>query len=130
MRRQEAISTKSFELDALTKEKVIRTALKTAFRLGLPIAIWRKPNQSEVNLVISFESALKLNKLDLDQLPKGFFLALLISQIRQPVSLNLTLTFPLILKKRSPIYFRNQITLKRNYLSMSSLNSQISKIHN
>ena len=72
MRRQEAISTKSFELDALTKEKVIRTALKTAFRLGLPIAIWRKPNQSEVNLVISFESALKLNKLDLDQLPKGF----------------------------------------------------------
>ncbi len=72
MRGIEGISTKTFQLDNFTKEEVIETSLQTAFEAGLPLAMWRMPNQNEINLVISLEDAVSLDTLDLEDLPKGF----------------------------------------------------------
>jgi len=72
MRGTESISTTTFSLDAFTKEEIIQAAINTAFESGLPLAMWRMPNQNEVNLIISLDDAKTINRVDLDQLPKGF----------------------------------------------------------
>lgn len=60
------------DLSAFTKESLIAAALNTAFDLNLPIAIWRMPDQKEVNLVASTEGSKRLDKIDLEELPNGF----------------------------------------------------------
>ena len=72
MRGTERISTKAFKLDSFTKEEIINAALNTAYKAGLPVAMWRMPNQNEVNLIISLDKAQVIDRIDIDQLSNGF----------------------------------------------------------
>ena len=58
-----------------TKEQIIAATLQLAHEEGLPIALWRMPFQSEINLLVSFNQALELDQFDLQELKNGFALA-------------------------------------------------------
>lgn len=68
---QETI-VKDFSLNDFSQKEVITNAVAVAFELGMPMAMWRLPNQSEINLLISAEQAQKLKTVDLKELPSGF----------------------------------------------------------
>lgn len=58
-----------------TKEQIIAATLQLAHEEGLPIALWRMPFQSEINLLVSFNQALELDQFELQELRNGFALA-------------------------------------------------------
>lgn len=66
------LKTLELDLSTFTKESLIAAAFNTAYDLNVPIAMWRMPNQTEVNLVASAEGTKLLSKIDLEELPNGF----------------------------------------------------------
>lgn len=63
------------DLSLFSKEETIVAALQWAKEENLPIALWKMPHQSEVNLLISFKSALKVDRYELQELKNGFSFA-------------------------------------------------------
>lgn len=66
------LKTIALDLSSYTKESLISAAFNTAFDLKVPIAMWRMPNETEVNLVASADDAKLLANVDLEELPNGF----------------------------------------------------------
>lgn len=58
-----------------SKEQILAATLQLAHEEGLPVAVWRMPFQSEINLLISFNQALELDQFELQELSNGFALA-------------------------------------------------------
>lgn len=75
MSSTERDKTLLLDISSFTKEEVISAALNTAVDLDLPIAFWRMPHQSEIHLVMSIDSAKKIDSIDLDELKTGFLIA-------------------------------------------------------
>ncbi|OEK05066.1 chorismate-binding protein [Roseivirga misakiensis] len=67
--------TLTHSLSSFTKERILGAALQTAFELKLPVAIWRLPNHTEINLIVGFSKAQSTAKIDLEELPEGFAFA-------------------------------------------------------
>jgi isochorismate synthase len=75
MNNQEKAITLEPDLGSFTKEELIRAALQWAGKQGLPVALWRRPFQSEVNLLLSFEAAKEVTQYDIQELSNGFAFA-------------------------------------------------------
>jgi len=75
MRPSSNAKTAIQELSAYSRDRLIAATLYTAHELNLPIAIWRLPNRSEINLIVSLEGSRSLTKVDLEELPSGFVFA-------------------------------------------------------
>ena len=67
--------TASIDLSSYCKEDLMATAFHTAFDLEMPIAIWRMPQQSEINLIISTRQVKKVSRVDFEELSTGFLFA-------------------------------------------------------
>ncbi len=67
--------TITMSLSSFKKEQIIAAALNTAVDLDIPIAIWRMPDQHEIQLVMSADAAMSLDTIDLDELGTGFITA-------------------------------------------------------
>lgn len=63
------------ELGLYTKEEVLAAAIRWAKDEGFPLALWKMPNQSEICLLLSFNSALELDRFELQELKNGFAFA-------------------------------------------------------
>ncbi len=72
VQRDKTITT---SLSSFSKEQIIAAALKTAVDLDIPIAVWRMPDQNEIQLVMSADAAISLDAIDLDELGSGFVTA-------------------------------------------------------
>ncbi len=55
-----------------SKEKILKSALTAAYEAELPIALWRLPQSQEIHLVVAFDQARKIEKLDLEEAGSGF----------------------------------------------------------
>ena len=66
------LKTIELDLSTFTKERLITAAFNTAYDLNMPVALWRMPEQTEVNLVVSTEGSKLLAKIDLEELSNGF----------------------------------------------------------
>lgn len=75
MRKQDVINTTTRSLQDFSKEEIARASLSSAFENDYPIAFWRLPNTGEIHVLISFREALKLDKVDFEELAKGFVIA-------------------------------------------------------
>lgn len=64
--------TEVVDLSAFTKVEVFKACIASAYDLGLPMAMWRSPNQHEINFICSFNKAELLERIDLKELPSGF----------------------------------------------------------
>lgn len=58
-----------------SKEQIIGATLQLTQEEGLPVAVWRMPHQSEINLLISFNQAQELDRYELQDLRNGFAFA-------------------------------------------------------
>ena len=63
------------DLKLLSKEQILGSALALAQEEQLPVAVWRKPNKTEINLLISFSEALQVDRYELQELKNGFAFA-------------------------------------------------------
>ena len=60
------------ELQGIELSLALKSILNAAVKMALPVAVWRRPHQSEINVMVSFEKALEVSRLDLEQTEKGF----------------------------------------------------------
>ncbi|PIQ47452.1 MAG: isochorismate synthase [Cytophagales bacterium CG12_big_fil_rev_8_21_14_0_65_40_12] len=65
-------STLELELQGIELSLALKSILNAAVKMALPVAVWRRPHQSEINVMVSFEKALEVSRLDLEQTEKGF----------------------------------------------------------
>ncbi|NVJ47089.1 MAG: isochorismate synthase [Cytophagia bacterium] len=63
------------DLKLFSKEQLLAAALGLAHDEQLPVAVWRMPHQSEINLLISFSEATQLDRYELQELKNGFAFA-------------------------------------------------------
>ncbi|WP_420387356.1 isochorismate synthase [Roseivirga sp.] len=63
------------DLKSYSKEQIMSAAIRLAREEGYPMAVWRMPHQSEVNVLISFNKALELERYEMEELKNGFALA-------------------------------------------------------
>ena len=63
------------DLKLFSKEQLLEAALGLAYEENLPVAVWRMPNQSESNILISFSEALQIEHYELQELKNGFAFA-------------------------------------------------------
>ncbi|WP_422005505.1 chorismate-binding protein [Roseivirga pacifica] len=75
MKEREEVELLNFDVKHFTKEALISAAIQSAFDLGLPVAVWRLPNQNEINLIVSFTALQQLQRVEFPTLPKGFLIA-------------------------------------------------------
>lgn len=75
MKEKSEVELLNFDIKHFTKEELINAAIQSAFDLGLPVAVWRLPNQQEVNLIVSFNEVEKLDRVEFASLPKGFLIS-------------------------------------------------------
>lgn len=75
MKTNQETITKDFSLDDFSQKEIISSAIHSAFDLGMPLAMWRLPNQNEISLLCSIEEARKLAHVDLKELSSGFVFA-------------------------------------------------------
>jgi isochorismate synthase len=59
-------------LENYPKDEILKAALNAAVESKLPIAFWQLPQSRELNFLIAFTDAIKLNKLDLEETGSGF----------------------------------------------------------
>ncbi|MFY0592456.1 chorismate-binding protein [Roseivirga sp.] len=62
-------------LSAYPKDSILTAALQASFDLNLPIAFWRIPNTTELNLTVSFKPTTSIKKVDIEDLSEGFVFA-------------------------------------------------------
>ena len=63
------------DLGIYPKAHIMRAGLSAATALGLPVALWRLPKTTETHLLLSFEPVRPIEKVDLEELNKGFVVA-------------------------------------------------------
>jgi len=63
---------KEFDLKQFQKVELLKAGAQSAYDLGLPMAIWRLPNTSEIHFIAANQDAARLEKVDLAELPEGF----------------------------------------------------------
>lgn len=63
------------DLKLFSKEQLLAAALGLAYDEQLPVAVWRMPHQTEVNLLISFSEATQVDNYELQELKNGFAFA-------------------------------------------------------
>lgn len=59
-------------LENYPKDKVLKSALNAAVEVRLPIALWQLPQSGELHLLIAFDDAKKVPKIDLEEIGSGF----------------------------------------------------------
>ena len=64
--------TLELELQGIELSLAFKSILNASVKKYLPIAIWKQPHQNEINVMISFEKAIEVSRLDLEQTEKGF----------------------------------------------------------
>lgn len=75
MRKPEAIKTATRSLYNFSKEEITRASLSAAYENDYPVAFWRLPNTGEIHILISFDKVERLDKVDFEELEKGFVMA-------------------------------------------------------
>uniref|UniRef100_UPI0040485EBD hypothetical protein n=1 Tax=Roseivirga sp. TaxID=1964215 RepID=UPI0040485EBD len=65
-------STLELELQGIELSLALKSILNAAVKEALPVAVWRQPHQSEINLMVSFDKAKEVSRLDLEQTERGF----------------------------------------------------------
>jgi isochorismate synthase len=63
---------KEFDIKEFQKVEILKAGVQSAYDLGLPMAIWRLPNTSEIHFIAANQEATKLDNVDLAELPEGF----------------------------------------------------------
>lgn len=75
MSKPNPVKTLTRDLQAFPKEKILRSCLAAAVENGCPVAFWRLPKTSELHVIIGFDKARKLDKVDLEELSAGFVIS-------------------------------------------------------
>lgn len=75
MSKSEVIRTTTRSLQDFSKAEIAGASLSSAYENDYPIAFWRLPNTGEIHILISFDKAQKLDKVDFEELAKGFVIA-------------------------------------------------------
>lgn len=75
MAKSNQIKTQALDLSSFKKEDLMTTAFNAAFELEMPVAIWRMPQQSEINLIIGTKGVKQIERIDFEELPSGFLFA-------------------------------------------------------
>ena len=61
-----------YSLEDLDLAEAIKRIYQTAIHLNFPVAIWRKPLESEITLIVDLSGKSKKHKADLEELGQGF----------------------------------------------------------
>jgi isochorismate synthase len=67
--------TLELELQGIEQSLALKSILNASVKKSLPIAIWKQPHQNEINFMVSFEKAIEVSRLDLEQTEKGFVIS-------------------------------------------------------
>jgi isochorismate synthase len=68
-------STLELELQGIELSLALKSILNASVKSSLPVAIWKRPHQTEINIMVSFEKAIEVSRLDLEQAEKGFVIS-------------------------------------------------------
>jgi isochorismate synthase len=68
-------STLELELQGIELSLALKSILNASVKASLPIAIWKRPHQTEINIMVSFDKAIEVSRLDLEQSEKGFVIS-------------------------------------------------------
>ena len=71
----ETIIDKNLVFETIQQTKLISTLLHSAYQVGLPIAFWKLPNESDFHIAVSYSRQTSVEKPQIEVLPQGFLVA-------------------------------------------------------